>query len=157
MTSKNSLSHVWASGLKVIWASGLKVIVALTALIALAACGTSKTGSPDAGGSAAVAPPTITMAVTLAAPGEGGRRDASVRIETSAPLVDVQLDFGIPESCQRVAGAATRMVPSILPTQPVSQGIGFQCPAETQGSVTVKLTGKDAQGRAVDTSAEAKL
>lgn len=150
MTSKNS--HRIVPSLQVV---ALAALITLS-LLAGIGCDAADSGAPK-GGAPAVAPPTITMTITVAPPGEEGRRDASVRIETSAPLTDVQLDFAIPDSCQRVAGAATRMIPSVLPTEPLSQGIGLQCPADVNGSVSVKLTGKDAQGRAVEVSSGATL
>lgn len=124
------------------------------------ACGGSKDASPngDAGGAAAQAPlAKVTLTLTVAPSAEAGRRDASVRLETTAAVTDIHLDFEIPETCQRVAGAASRKIPELLPTQPLGQGIGFQCPADATGSVRVKLSGKDGQQRPVEASVEGAI
>lgn len=131
----------------------------LLSLVAAAGCGAGGDGaSAPGGGSAALPPPaSVTVAWSLAAPGTAGRRDASVRVETTAALTGVQLDFEIPAECQGVAGAASRTVAAMLPGQPVNQGIGFQCPEGTKGSIRVRVSGKDAHGREVVTTSEGAL
>src|SRR5436190_6879358 len=83
-------------------------------------------------------PAKVSVAITIAAAQPDGRRDASVTVETSAPLADVQLEFEIPDTCQRVAGAALRKIPSMQPGTPVNQGVAVTCASTTQGALRVK-------------------
>ena len=72
-----------------------------TLVLGSVACGGGEKSGPPDTAPAPVAAPNVTMTVTVAAASADGRRDASVRVESTAALVELQLDFEIPEACQR--------------------------------------------------------
>jgi hypothetical protein len=131
--------------------AALRILVVLFLAVA-GACGSGGgvPGSVSGGG-------PLRLTLTVRPSQEAGRTNASVKIESDAPLSAGQLSFGLPESCKIVAGAGSRTINAIASDAAIQQELAFECPAGTAGELTVSLSAKDASGNVVSSSVSAKL